>query len=128
MSESGFRRFRPGVAWRGFCLHSLAQSGARLTHRMDLPFRVLRVPVLRLKVPRVPTPSPSLVLLALVASYWLVTSGIIYDMIMGACAACYRLPRPQPSRAAERGQRARPSDRQMEARGHCAPPQRTIHH
>lgn len=49
---------------------------------MDLPFQFIRIPNLRLKVPQVHQPSPMLMFALVFASYFLVISGIIYDIIV----------------------------------------------
>eukprot|EP01103_Thecamoeba_quadrilineata_P006661 TRINITY_DN16388_c0_g1_i1.p1 TRINITY_DN16388_c0_g1~~TRINITY_DN16388_c0_g1_i1.p1 ORF type:complete len:148 (-),score=24.56 TRINITY_DN16388_c0_g1_i1:57-500(-) len=46
-----------------------------------LPFRFLRVPNFKLKIPTIRYPSPMLVFSFVFLSYFLVTSGIIYDII-----------------------------------------------
>mmetsp|Transcript_4854 Transcript_4854/g.8320 ORF Transcript_4854/g.8320 Transcript_4854/m.8320 type:complete len:154 (+) Transcript_4854:74-535(+) len=47
-----------------------------------VPFQFLRVPNLKLKVPRISTPKPMAVFFLVYISYFLVLSGLIYDIIM----------------------------------------------
>jgi len=49
---------------------------------LELPFTFIRIPNLKLKIPEVPRPPASVVFAALFASYFLVISGIIYDIIV----------------------------------------------
>eukprot|EP01113_Clastostelium_recurvatum_P018326 TRINITY_DN21626_c0_g1_i1.p1 TRINITY_DN21626_c0_g1~~TRINITY_DN21626_c0_g1_i1.p1 ORF type:complete len:151 (-),score=38.24 TRINITY_DN21626_c0_g1_i1:85-537(-) len=48
----------------------------------ELPFSFLRVPQMRLRTPNIPRPSPMVVFWLVFLSYFLVLSGIIYDMIV----------------------------------------------
>lgn len=50
-------------------------------HAVALPFTVLRVPRLRLKIPTVSLPSLTTVFVGLLFSYFLVVSGFLYDVI-----------------------------------------------
>jgi hypothetical protein len=49
---------------------------------MLAPANFVRFPNLKLKIPRIPTPSSTLVFSGLFFSYFLVISGIVYDIIM----------------------------------------------
>jgi len=49
---------------------------------LELPFHLLRVPNLKLKLPKVSQPGPMVVFGVIFLSYFLVLSGIIYDIIV----------------------------------------------
>eukprot|EP01115_Flamella_aegyptia_P014545 TRINITY_DN83342_c0_g1_i1.p1 TRINITY_DN83342_c0_g1~~TRINITY_DN83342_c0_g1_i1.p1 ORF type:complete len:149 (-),score=30.77 TRINITY_DN83342_c0_g1_i1:56-502(-) len=49
---------------------------------LELPFQFVRVPNLKLKFPNIPQPGPMVVFALVFASYFLVLSGIIYDVIV----------------------------------------------
>lgn len=49
---------------------------------LELPFHYLRVPNFRLRIPSVSMPSPMTVFALVFISYYLVFSGIIYDVII----------------------------------------------
>ncbi|KAL9224277.1 hypothetical protein vseg_000332 [Gypsophila vaccaria] len=58
-------------------------SGDPLIHLLAiLPFSVLRPPRLRLKLPSVSLPSPTTTLSLLLVTYFLVVSGVVYDVIV----------------------------------------------
>lgn len=46
-----------------------------------LPFNVLRAPQFNLKLPSIPTISPMAIFVFIFATYFIVTSGVIYDII-----------------------------------------------
>ena len=54
-----------------------------LFHALSIPFLVLRPPKLRLKVPTPSWPGVWLVFSLIIASYFLVVSGFLYDVISG---------------------------------------------
>nr|GEU58582.1 oligosaccharyltransferase complex subunit ostc [Tanacetum cinerariifolium] len=47
-----------------------------------VPFSILKPPRLRLKIPNIPLPSPTTVLSLLLLTYFIVISGVIYDVIV----------------------------------------------
>ncbi|GAB2219091.1 hypothetical protein Droror1_Dr00006719 [Drosera rotundifolia] len=47
-----------------------------------LPFSLLRPPRLRLKLPTLTLPSPTTILALLILSYFIIVSGIVYDVIV----------------------------------------------
>jgi len=49
---------------------------------LELPFRFLRAPNLKLRIPNISAPSATTVFLLVLLSYFLVFSGIIYDIIV----------------------------------------------
>jgi len=49
---------------------------------LELPFQFLRIPNLRLKLPKIPYPSAMTVFALVFVSYFLVLSGVIYDVIV----------------------------------------------
>lgn len=49
---------------------------------LELPFHFLRVPNLKLRIPNISAPSATTVFFLVLASYYLVFSGIIYDVIV----------------------------------------------
>jgi hypothetical protein len=49
---------------------------------LELPFHFLRIPNLRLKLPKVSQPGPMTVFSLVFLSYFLVISGVIYDVIV----------------------------------------------
>ncbi|EFA79263.1 hypothetical protein PPL_07681 [Heterostelium album PN500] len=49
---------------------------------LELPFHFIRVPKMRLKTPNVEAPSPMVVFTFIFFTYFLVSSGIIYDLIV----------------------------------------------
>jgi hypothetical protein len=49
---------------------------------LELPFHFLRLPNLKLKIPTINQPSPMVVFGFVFLSYFLVLSGIIYDVIV----------------------------------------------
>eukprot|EP00301_Raphidiophrys_heterophryoidea_P017909 c2909_g1_i1.p1 GENE.c2909_g1_i1~~c2909_g1_i1.p1 ORF type:complete len:171 (+),score=57.30 c2909_g1_i1:44-514(+) len=51
-------------------------------HLLLAPSSVIRIPNVRLKIPHIPTPDKMLVFCVLFFSYFLVMSGIIYDIIV----------------------------------------------
>mmetsp|Transcript_9490 Transcript_9490/g.19654 ORF Transcript_9490/g.19654 Transcript_9490/m.19654 type:complete len:155 (+) Transcript_9490:137-601(+) len=51
------------------------------TPPLAVVFRVLRIPDLRLKVPRFARPEPMTLCAILTISYYLVSSGIVYDLV-----------------------------------------------
>lgn len=48
---------------------------------LELPFKFVRAPRLHLPLPNVPRPSPMIVFTLLFLSYFMVISGILYDLI-----------------------------------------------
>lgn len=53
----------------------------KLSSLYTLPFNVLRAPQFNLKLPSMPTISPMAVFLIIFATYFVVTSGVIFDII-----------------------------------------------
>ncbi|EGC34536.1 hypothetical protein DICPUDRAFT_92195 [Dictyostelium purpureum] len=49
---------------------------------LELPFKFVKVPKMRLKVPNISKPSPMVVFSIIFFTYFLVSSGIIYDLII----------------------------------------------
>ncbi|GAM17114.1 hypothetical protein SAMD00019534_002890, partial [Acytostelium subglobosum LB1] len=49
---------------------------------LELPFRFIRVPRMRLRVPHIEPPSPMVVFAFIFFTYFLVSSGLIYDLIV----------------------------------------------
>ena len=49
---------------------------------LELPFNFLRIPHLKLRIPNVSAPSATTVFFLVLVSYYLVFSGIIYDVIV----------------------------------------------
>jgi hypothetical protein len=49
---------------------------------LELPFQFIRPPVMRLKLPQIPSVGPMTVFALMFFSYFLVISGIIYDVIV----------------------------------------------
>ena len=49
---------------------------------LELPFQFVRVPNLKLKVPNIPQPSAMTMFAFVFLSYFLVLSGLIYDVIV----------------------------------------------
>ena len=49
---------------------------------LELPFHILRVPQIKLRLPSLSLPSATVVFALVFASYFLVLSGIIYDIIV----------------------------------------------
>lgn len=49
---------------------------------LELPFNFLRVPVIKIRFPRISQPGPMVVFAFVFFSYFLVLSGIIYDVIV----------------------------------------------
>jgi hypothetical protein len=49
---------------------------------LELPFQFVRVPNLKLRIPTISQPSPMLMFVLVFLSYFLVISGLIYDVIV----------------------------------------------
>lgn len=60
---------------------ALSSPHTTMTSLYTLPFNVLRAPQFNLKIPSIPTISPMALFAIIFAAYYVVTSGVIYDII-----------------------------------------------